>query len=252
MASRLDEQIDELYQLPLDQFTPRRNALAKELNGDARARVKALVKPSSAMWAVNQLYWHDRPTYNALVGASESLRSAHRALVAGRKADVRKPEMVHKAAVERALAKTTAIARASEGEPSAATLDTVRRTLLALPTDEQPGRLTRPPGPAGFSLLTGVAPRDVDEDTASRTARPTAAHPKSPDQTLMRQIQQAAKKRAQEEQAKRRAEAAAERKLAKVRAANERRLKSAREAAERAAAQLREAERRMEELERKK
>src|SRR5262245_53767785 len=122
MATRLDDEIDELYKLPLDQFTPKRNALAKELSGDARARVKALVKPSSAMWAVNQLYWQDRPTYNALVSAAETLRSAHRALVAGRKADVRKPEVVHKAAVERAFVKTTVIARAGE-DPSAATLD---------------------------------------------------------------------------------------------------------------------------------
>ena len=49
-----DDRIDELYQLPLEEFTPARNALAKELgDGD----IKKLEKPNVAAWAVNQLWW---------------------------------------------------------------------------------------------------------------------------------------------------------------------------------------------------
>ena len=105
MAS-LDSQIDELYQLPLEQFTEKRNGLAKSLSGSAKTKVRHLLKPSVPVWAVNQLYWHDRPTYNALVDASDKLRAAHRALLSGHKADIRKPEQVHRGTIERALAKT--------------------------------------------------------------------------------------------------------------------------------------------------
>ena len=54
VAKNLDEQTDRLYQLPLDQFTAARNALAKEA-GSEGASIKQLVKPPLAAWAVNQL-----------------------------------------------------------------------------------------------------------------------------------------------------------------------------------------------------
>ena len=51
--------VDELYGLPLDRFTPERNALARELRNlgerERGAEVAALRKPSVAAWAVNQL-----------------------------------------------------------------------------------------------------------------------------------------------------------------------------------------------------
>ena len=84
---KLDPKIDALYQLPLEQFTQKRNALAKELSGESKTQVKFLTKPPLPIWAVNQLYWHDRPTYNALIDASEKLRAAHRSALSGRKAD---------------------------------------------------------------------------------------------------------------------------------------------------------------------
>ena len=44
--SALDDKIDELYALPLADFTAARNALAKTLKGDEAAAVKRLEKPS--------------------------------------------------------------------------------------------------------------------------------------------------------------------------------------------------------------
>ena len=96
MKPKLDAQIDELYKLPLDEFTKARNALAKTLSGEDKKTVASLVKPSLAMWIVNQLYWQDAPTYKALVDASEKLRAAHRAALSGRKADTRKPDEMHR------------------------------------------------------------------------------------------------------------------------------------------------------------
>ena len=47
---------DELYGLTLPDFTPRRDALAKELRGtdkELSGAVKSLKKPSTAAWVVN-------------------------------------------------------------------------------------------------------------------------------------------------------------------------------------------------------
>ena len=96
MKSTLESQIDEIYKLPLDEFTKARNALAKTLAGNDKAHVLSLVKPSVAMSIVNQLYWRDPATYKALVDASEKLRGAHRAALSGKKVDTRVPDELHR------------------------------------------------------------------------------------------------------------------------------------------------------------
>ena len=172
MKAKLDSQIDELYKLPLEAFTKARNALAKTLPAGDKKTVSTLPKPSVAMWVVNQLYWQDAPTYKALVDASEKLRAAHRAALAGRKADTRKPDELHRTTLEKAFGRATAIVQ-KNGMPLTDTVrDAVRRTLAALPTDESAGRLTREPPAAGFSLLTGIAPRPVETKPEQETKKP--------------------------------------------------------------------------------
>ena len=151
--SDLERRIDELFALPLEEFTKKKNALAKELSGKDRKQIKALVKPSVAVWAINQLYFKDRGTYKALVDASEKRRSAHRSALSGRKTDLHKVEAVYRSALERAFAKAIGLLEKSNYSISDATRETVRITLAGLPTDEPPGRMSRPPEPAGFSLL---------------------------------------------------------------------------------------------------
>lgn len=166
MASKLESQIDDLYKLPLDEFTKARNALAKTLSGGDKKAVASLVKPSVAMWIVNQLYWQDAATYKALVDASEKLRAAHRAALNGKIVDTRKPDELHRTTLEKALAKAIAIAQKKGATVTDPVRDAVRRTLAAVPTDEPPGRLTREPPPVGFSLLTGIKPRAVEPQRA--------------------------------------------------------------------------------------
>src|SRR5260221_12776604 len=109
MASRtLDAEIDRLYQLPLDEFTPARNALAKGAGGEA-ARVRALSKPPVAAWAVNQLYWRKTQVWNALLAAAENAQRVQRAVLAGRAGDVRAAGKVHDDAVEKAGRATLAL-----------------------------------------------------------------------------------------------------------------------------------------------
>jgi hypothetical protein len=171
MKPKLAAHIDELYALPLDEFTHARNAFAKTLSGNDKNDIASLVKPSLAMWVVNQLYWQDAPTYKALVDASEKLRTAHRAALNGRKADTAKANELHRMTLEKAVSKAAAIAEKRGGSLTDTVRDAVRRTFAALPTDEAPGRLTREPAPVGFSLLTGIKPRPIDVPNEKGKAR---------------------------------------------------------------------------------
>jgi hypothetical protein len=204
MTAKLESKIDELYALPLDAFTNARNAVAKTLSGNDKKHIASLVKPSLAMWVVNQLYWQDAPTYKALVDASEKLRAAHRAALNGRKVDTSKPDELHRTTLEKAFAKAAALAQKNGLRLTDTVRDAVRRTLAALPTDEAPGRLTREPGPVGFSLLTGIKPRQIEikpkkEDERKKEEKPNPRQLKLEEQ---RRHAAAAKARKEEEQAR--------------------------------------------------
>ena len=80
--------VDDLYGLPLDRFTPERNALARELRNrgerERGAEVAALRKPSVAAWAVNQLVRTQKRAIGELFEAGDGLRAAQDAVLAGR------------------------------------------------------------------------------------------------------------------------------------------------------------------------
>jgi hypothetical protein len=154
----IDDQIDALYQGPLDAFTEARNALAKTAR---RADLKTLAKPSLPAWVVNQLYWHHRPVVDRLVKAAETVRAAHLAALAGKTSDVRAAETEHREVVREALGEARAVLAAGGHPSTPATLDAVRDTLQALPSPDAVGRLTKPLAPRGFEALAGlaVAPR---------------------------------------------------------------------------------------------
>src|SRR5688572_12003701 len=58
------DEIDRLFQLPLDEFTRARKALVAKLKkhsaSETAEQVKGLTKPSISACVVNQLYWRDR------------------------------------------------------------------------------------------------------------------------------------------------------------------------------------------------
>jgi len=173
-ARGLDARIDQLYQLPLEEFTSARNALAKEAGADA-ARVRALTKPPIAAWAVNQLHWRDADTWNALIEASENARRAHKAVLSGRGGDVRAATSVHEEAADAALKKTLAIL-ADAGHPvTDTTRQAIATTIRALPGDEAPGRLTHVLQPGGFEMLAGLSVAAGMGKAAKPTAKPSPA-----------------------------------------------------------------------------
>lgn len=184
MGSRgIEAEIDRLYQLPLDAFTPARNTLAKTAGSDA-ARVRGLSKPPIAAWAVNQLYWKHGDVWNALVAAAENARRAHRAVLGGKAADVRAASKVHEDAVDQALRATLALLAEAKQPATDTTKHAIGTTLRAVPGDEPPGRFTRTLQPAGFGMLTGitVAPGgSAKEHKAGPAPRSTPASASRPE-----------------------------------------------------------------------
>lgn len=230
--------IDALFRLPLDEFTAARNALANTLKAagraDAAARVKALPKPPLSAWAVNQLYWRHRKTFDTLLAAGERFRRVQaRSLRAAGKGDA-----LREAMEERRLALADLTTRAGallEAAGHAASPDVTRRmttTLDALATygrqanGPRPGRLiddVEAPGlEALTSLVKGRGGRDAGPSRVISFAQREAKRAGAPPDP-------AAEKRRRE--AERKARAAA------VRAA-ERALAEARKAAARAEAAL--------------
>jgi hypothetical protein len=169
--------LDTLYQVPLAEFTAARNALAKTAAPSEAGAIRALAKPNVPAWAVNQLYWRERRTYDALVRASERLRAAHTRSLGGKKPDLAMLELQHGAAVK-AAAEAIRVILARAGDPATpATMKAVVDTLQALPGGGAPGHLSRPLAPLGFgalgALMKGAAtPKTLAEVVAFAPPKP--------------------------------------------------------------------------------
>ena len=177
-----EDAVDELYGLPIDEFTPRRDSLAKQLrsggNRDAAAWVKGLRKPSAAAWIANQLARTRPREAKELLRAGHALREAHELVVSGDAGpdDLRvAADAEHEAA--RALAADAPGFLDRDGHaPSRPTLEKVAETIRAVALDDEAragfvkGRLTRERAASGFGPL-GAAPPATRGAPARRKAR---------------------------------------------------------------------------------
>ena len=172
----LDRQIDELYQLPLGEFTAARNALAKTVGGADAALVKRLEKPTVVPWAINQLYWRDRTAWDRLMKSGAALRTAQIAALEGKKADVRKAGEAHRKALAESVERATELSgrhgAKPQPEPLSRMLEALSISAAPLP---HPGRLTDVVQPAGFEALTGVTPHAAPPAPVKRETK-AAAH----------------------------------------------------------------------------
>jgi hypothetical protein len=131
--------------------------------------VKALVKPSVPAWALNQVYWHDRPAFDAAVRALAGVGAAQREAVVGstsgdlREAMRRKSEALNAAAriAERRVVE-------SGGAGGQALVQRLSTTLEALASPRpsgapapRPGRLDTELKPVGFDLAFGLEEMDL-------------------------------------------------------------------------------------------
>ena len=165
-APKLDDEVRDLYQGPLGDFTAGRQALAKRLRqaGDARAaEVAGLAKPPLSAWAVNRLFASEPKGVAALVGAGERARAAQRKVVAkGDPAALRQAIEAARAEVERLTQRGAAILTEADRTPGEAIVERLRTNLEALafnpaaaPVAER-GWLDEDLEPPGFEVLAGL------------------------------------------------------------------------------------------------
>jgi len=180
----LDREIDRLYALPLDEFTARRNELAKRLknDGDADAadQVTALVKPSVPAWTINQLARRQKKEVQALLTMGTRLRKAQERALAGGGADALQAAQAEERESVRDLTQRAAAILEEAGRPATRTvLERIRATLgAAVLTDPEraalkAGRLTTEVQVSGFDALAGIrpVPQELPKDELAERRR---------------------------------------------------------------------------------
>jgi hypothetical protein len=163
--SAAEGEIDRLYGLPLEEFTPARDELARRVRGeghrDLAAEIKRLRKPSLPAWVVNQLARQRELDMQRLVKAGEQLAGAQVEAIRGQSGDAFLQARRDEQHALEALAARAREILADAGRGPAA-LDRVLATLRAgsLTQDGRAllksGRLTEELQPPGFEALAGL------------------------------------------------------------------------------------------------
>jgi hypothetical protein len=177
----LDRELTRLYRAPLDEFVTLRNELATALKkagrADDAAAARALEKPSVTAWAINQVWWNDRRTFENMLSAGERLRDEQRASLRGKAANLR--EAVEER--QRAIGDVIDLAvRAMGGNDrvSPPMRQRLSATADALATGDVPqgtvlGRLTHDLQPAGFAALSAFMPLVAEPSAPAAPLKPT-------------------------------------------------------------------------------
>jgi hypothetical protein len=190
-----DDAVGQLYRGPLEEFTQKRNDLARELRdggkngaGDWVAKLK---KPTTAAWLVNQLAERKPEQVEELLKAGEGLRRGQEDLLAGNTdaAELRSSARAVQHAIGELL--ETASALAKEHGSSGQVVDRVGETLQAAAADPEVaeaiehGRLVR-------------EQRATSVGFAAAASGLTTRGAKRPDTAKQRRRRQQAAKRAKE------------------------------------------------------
>lgn len=185
--------VDALFRQQLSGFVEARNALASALGKEGHAeeslRVKALARPPAGAWALNQVYWHDRGTFDRMLRAGDALRRVQQQMSAGRAADARDAMSARQSAVQDVVERAMSFLRDSGQVVSPATrqrLVTTADAMAAYGSDTRgymPGRLTSDLEAPGFAALATLGTpslrlvgggREADARGSLRAAAPAA------------------------------------------------------------------------------
>jgi hypothetical protein len=162
---------DELYGLPLPEFTPARDAKAKALKGtDLAAPVKALKKPSLAAWVVNLLVRRETEQVDQVLAVGEALRAAQESMSGEELRALTKQRRQLTAAVTTQARRT---AREEGTKVTDAVADQVEATLTAAMIDAECAQAIRSGMLVAALATTGLEPADPD-DIAASVALPEA------------------------------------------------------------------------------
>jgi len=183
MAIEYPDAVSALYRSAHESFVPERKRLAAELKaaGDkaGAARLAKLVRPPLSAWAVNQLWWNARESFDQLFEGSGRLRRGDRTAASA-----------HRDALVALRSRAAQLLADSGHSATDATLRRVATTLSALAAagsfaPDPPGALAADRDPPGFDTLGAAAegpetapatsPETAANDTAAEAARDGAA-----------------------------------------------------------------------------
>ena len=174
-----DDELDQLWQVHPDEFVRRRDALAKALRADGQAEdadaVKALKRPSPALWAVNRLAAERPALVDDLIDLGRrSERAMEQALRGEGASAMRDIDRERRRAVADATAAAAEVAAGAGHALSPAMTARVQSTIDAAVLQEETrdllraGRLPTELDAPGFA---GLASLDVGADTAGTHRR---------------------------------------------------------------------------------
>lgn len=204
-AADYEQALELLYRAPHEQFVAERKRLAGELkNAGHKSEAAALAKlerPPLSAWAVNQLYWRERETFDALLETAERLRAGDRGAGA-----------LHREATTALRARAGRLLTESGHAASEATLRRVASTLAALAAEggfapDPAGALRADRDAPGFAALEGAVLPEAPPRAAPRA--PAAKGAKAGDAAAEHRRKAEAEAEAQRrerERARRRAE----------------------------------------------
>jgi hypothetical protein len=185
MKSKIEDEIDALFTLPLAEFTSVRNTLAARLKKEKLTneadRVKLLGKPPVSAWAVNQLYWNHRDEFEQLIATGKRFHSAQASRSAAKVANMRDSLEARRQSLAGLSELATELLQDAGHNPSQDTLRRVTTTLEALsayallPDGPTPGRLTQDVDPPSFELLASLISGGASPVAAEPSARTKSA-----------------------------------------------------------------------------
>jgi hypothetical protein len=159
-VSTLEEVLDQLATAPPSEFTRERSALVARLTKlgqkDAAARVKAVPRPTVAVWVVNRLAREEPKAVEQLITAAEHMRAAQL-----RHGDLRAASAGHRAALAHLSERAGAMLRELGVGATHQVLLRVETTLTAAAADRElrrtlrKGRLEREVAARGFEVFAG-------------------------------------------------------------------------------------------------
>jgi DNA repair exonuclease SbcCD ATPase subunit len=204
-ASQLLEIADELYGLPQDDFTPARDAKAKELKAEKElaAAVKKLKKPSVAAWVVNLFVRRETQQVEQVIAVGTALREAQEGMDGAELRALTKQRRQLTSAVTqqaRTLAKDEGV------KVTPAVSDQVEATLTAAMLDPECARAVRSGLLTAALSSTGVDTVDVAAavavpDALGFSATPTSGEEPAPPELHVVPGDQSARKRVEAETA---------------------------------------------------
>lgn len=201
-AKRRGEPGDELYWLPLDEFTAARNALAKELrqegDADGAERVKALRKPDRVGWAINRAVRSEPKALKGVLDATEGLREAQEAIYSGKGDRTRLRKAI--AAERSAVDKLTAAAVDADGGEGVLAADAIATTIRAAIDDEEvaeqlrAGRVLRRRGGSGSGVTSAPSGRGRGATADAKAGKAAEPEEPKPDKAAIRKAESAVRR----------------------------------------------------------